>query len=49
VTDAEGKGTWMSPLVDAGKGQLRTSKGRMGINPTGDDNDKYEENPYAEV
>lgn len=51
VEDGEGQGIgkWMSPLVDARKGQLRTSNGRMGLSATGDDNEKYGDDPYVKV
>lgn len=49
VKDENGKDTWVNPLVDARRGRLRTSHGRMGISQTGDENNKYGDDPYAEA
>jgi hypothetical protein len=46
VRVTEGKGRWISPLVSASRGQLT---GRMGISPTGDDDNKYGAYLYGEV
>ena len=41
------KGTqWVSPIVDAWRGPLRSSRGRM-ARTDGADNDKYGDDPYA--
>jgi hypothetical protein len=46
----DGKGpdvtTWVSPIVDASKGRLRSSAGRM-ARDMGDGNEKYGDDPYA--
>lgn len=45
-TDKEtGKDMWASPVVDASKGLLKTSAGRMSRSK-GDDHDTYGEDPY---
>jgi hypothetical protein len=36
---------WVSPIVDASRGKLRTSAGRMGLTEGGD-NEKYGAEPY---
>lgn len=36
---------WFSPIVDARKGVLKTSAGRMTMS-NGDDHDKYGDDPY---
>ncbi|KAH0544909.1 hypothetical protein FGG08_000989 [Glutinoglossum americanum] len=38
---------WLSPIVDARKGRFRSSAGRMAMD-TGDGNEKYGDDPYAE-
>ena len=38
---------WLSPLMDASRGKLRTSAGRMGPkHGNGSENDKYGPSPY---
>lgn len=46
VKGAEGKDTWVSPIVDSRKGFLRSSIGRMGRGQ-GDENERVAEDPYA--
>ena len=36
ITDEEGKEKWASPVVDASKGLLRTSAGRMSRSQAGE-------------
>ncbi|KAI9773100.1 MAG: hypothetical protein M1840_008221 [Geoglossum simile] len=45
-TAADEKPTWVSPIVDAKKGRLRSSAGRM-ARDIGDGNEKYRDDPYA--
>ena len=50
-TDKEGAEdgeVWVSPIIDASRGHLRTGNGRMGKS-AGDENEKYGEEPYVEV
>lgn len=49
MTDKDGKAGWARPLVDARRGRLRTSNGRMGLSAIGDENEKYGDDPYVEV
>ncbi|KAJ5215311.1 uncharacterized protein N7498_001718 [Penicillium cinerascens] len=44
--NVHGQEKWASPLVDARKGLLRSSKGRMAVS-TGGDNEIYGDDPYA--
>jgi hypothetical protein len=37
---------WVHPIIDARKGRLRSSAGRMGKDE-GDGNEKYGDDPYA--
>ncbi|CAK7221751.1 hypothetical protein SBRCBS47491_004634 [Sporothrix bragantina] len=48
VDTVTGKKTtqWVSPLVDASRGRLSTSRGRLAATQ-GEDNDKYGNSPYA--
>ena len=41
-------GTWASPVVDARKGALKTSKGRMSWSDGKENDDVYASMPYAE-
>jgi Domain of unknown function (DUF4188) len=45
-TAADEKPKWVSPIVDARKGRLRSSAGRM-AKDMGDGNEKYGDDPYA--
>ncbi|KAJ5723061.1 hypothetical protein N7488_001096 [Penicillium malachiteum] len=42
----DGKDKWANPLVDASRGLLRTSQGRMAVT-AGDENEVYGEDPYV--
>ena len=44
--DVDGQGSWASPLVDARKGLLRSSRGRMAAS-AGNDNEVYGDDPYG--
>jgi hypothetical protein len=44
--DVAGQDKWASPLVDARKGLLRSSRGRMAVT-AGNDNEIYGDDPYA--
>lgn len=43
--DVDGRAKWASPLVDARKGLLRTSKGRMAMS-AGNENEVYGDDPF---
>lgn len=45
VPDEEGNEVYTHPIVDASKGVLKTSAGRM-ARSKGDEHDKYEADPY---
>jgi hypothetical protein len=45
---SEGEEVWVSPIMDAGRGRLRTNAGRMG-RTAGGDNEKYGPDPYENV
>ncbi|KAF2723910.1 hypothetical protein K431DRAFT_282605 [Polychaeton citri CBS 116435] len=45
---ATGEDKWASPVVDASKGPLKTSKGRMDRS-LGQEHDSYEKSPFIEV
>lgn len=48
--DYDSEDQWISPLVDASKGVLRTSAGRLGSRGSqGTEHDKYGPNPYDGV
>lgn len=44
--DVSGQERWASPLVDARRGVLRSSRGRMAVT-AGNDNEVYRDDPYA--
>ena len=46
IIDEEGKEKWTLPIVDASKGVLRTSGGRMNLS-LGHEHDAYGQDPYA--
>ncbi|KAI9719153.1 MAG: hypothetical protein M1828_006335 [Chrysothrix sp. TS-e1954] len=49
VTGKDGVKRWVSPIVDAKKGVLRSSAGRVGLESTGGGNEKYGPEPYDDV